>query len=109
VGSQPVNPGSGGRLDWSSGFYLGGYLAGAIVQYILMNNSGITVVSPTQITLQAPNVTITASTELTVTSPLAAFSDEVTIADDAVIGMSDYLEHTHTSESPGSPTSPPIV
>jgi hypothetical protein len=104
-----ANPGSARMWDWADGLYIGGYLNGVPNQYVQFNADGISVVSPTAVTLQAPQVTITASTGVTVTTPMATFSDEITVDDDAVIGMSDYLEHTHTSEAPGTPTSPPIV
>jgi hypothetical protein len=104
-----ANPGSARMWDWADGLYIGGYLNGVPNQYMQYNSTGIAVVSPTQILLQAPTIILDASTQVTVTTPTAAFSDEVTIDDDAVIGMSDYLEHTHTSEAPGTPTSPPIV
>jgi hypothetical protein len=112
-----TNPSSARTFDWADGLYLFGIFGTAnIVQYIVSNAAGLNLVSPQQITLQAPTVNIltqtlnaTATDQMSVTTPLAAFSDQVTVADDAVIGSSDYLQHTHTSESPGTPTSPPIV
>jgi hypothetical protein len=101
-GSQPVNPASAAQLDWSSGFYLGGWICGAIVQYLIMNASGITAVSPTAITLQAPTVTITASGQLAVNTPTAAFSDIVTVAGDEIVGSVDFLTHTHPGVQIGS-------
>jgi hypothetical protein len=43
------------------------------------------------------------------TTPLVAMSDELTVADDAVIGSKDYLTHVHSGvTSGGSDTGPPV-
>ena len=52
------NPGSGRRNSYSDGVYLGGVLNGAPAQYIQFQTSGITILSPTQITLQAPQIAL---------------------------------------------------
>lgn len=54
------NPGSRRRFDMADGLYLGGYLNAAPTSYVMMNDDGITIVDPTQITLQAPTITMTA-------------------------------------------------
>lgn len=50
-------PGSSRRFDAADGIYLGGVLNGTPTQYVQFNASGITVVSPTAIVLQAPTIT----------------------------------------------------
>jgi hypothetical protein len=56
-----ANPGSFRMFDWADGLYLGGFLNGTPQQYIQFSAGGITVVSPTKITLQAPTVEVDAS------------------------------------------------
>jgi hypothetical protein len=71
-----ANPGSGRRFDMADAMYIGGLLNGVPSQYVQFNTSGITIVSPTQVELQAPEVqivapvvVINASTSFSVTSP----------------------------------------
>jgi hypothetical protein len=54
-----ANPGSFRRFDWADGIYIGGVLNGVPSQYVQFNASGITIVSPTEITLQAPMIMLT--------------------------------------------------
>jgi hypothetical protein len=54
-----ANPGSARRYHYSDGLYVGGFLNGTPTQYIEFTSSGITVVSPTLVTIQAPSVTVT--------------------------------------------------
>lgn len=95
-------PASGRRFSFSDAMYLGGMLNGNPTQYVQFNESGITIVSPTAITLQAPtiklqgNVTQTDGT-ITAQTDVEAGPNNISLAN-----------HTHTSESPGSPTSPPL-
>jgi len=65
----PANPGSFRQFDWADGLYLGGVLNGTPEQYVQMSAAGISIVSPTQITLQAPTVNIQASSSVTINSP----------------------------------------
>ena len=65
----PANPGSGRRFSWSDGIYLGGILNTAPVQYIKLASGGVTVLSPTAVTLQSPANTVQGP--LTVTGSLA--------------------------------------
>lgn len=101
-----ANPGSFRSYDFADGLYLGGVLNGTPQQYIRFSSNGIELVSPQTITLQAPNIVIDGA--------LAQSGGDVTIAQKLtatgdVIGAGISLQHhTHTSEAPGSPTSPPI-
>lgn len=49
-----ANPGSFRRFDLSDGVYIGGILNGIPTQYIRFTETGVEVVSPTQINIQAP-------------------------------------------------------
>lgn len=53
-----ANPGSFRTHDFSDGMYLGGLLNGVPAQYIQFDADGISIVSPTAITVTAPAVTI---------------------------------------------------
>jgi len=72
-------PGSGRRFDMADGLYIGGFLNATPVQYIQFTADGINVVSPTKLTLTAPEVEINASTSFTVNAPQSTFSAMVTI------------------------------
>jgi hypothetical protein len=53
-----ANPGSNRRFDMADGLYLGGFLNGTPTQYVQFNTTGITVLSPTKITLHAPTTVV---------------------------------------------------
>ncbi|MEE2977542.1 MAG: oxidoreductase [Pseudomonadota bacterium] len=79
VNKAQANPGSKRIFDVADGLYLGGFLNGAPLQYVRFSAAGISVVSPTKLTLQAPLVEVDASTSFTVNSPQSTFSNAVTI------------------------------
>lgn len=64
-------PGSLRQLDMADGLYIGGFLNGTPTQYLqfLQAGAGVKLVSPTKVTVQAPEVDVTASTKVVVTSP----------------------------------------
>ena len=71
-----ANPGSLRRSDMADGVYLGGVLNAIPSQYVLFSDAGIKMVSPTNITLQAPEidlvapvVNINASSSATINTP----------------------------------------
>jgi len=71
-----ANPGSFRRNDMADGVYLGGILNAIPTQYAMFTDDGISIVSPTKITMQAseidlvaPVIDIQASTSVTVTTP----------------------------------------
>ena len=97
----PANPGSYRLFDWADGLYLGGFLNGVPTQYVQFNSGGMSLVSPTSITLQAPTVTITASSGVTVTSPTAAFSASVTAGTNFTSNGIDLVHHGHTGVTTG--------
>lgn len=53
-----ANPGSYRTFDWADGMYLGGLLNGVPTQYVAFAAGGITMHSPTKITIDAPVVEI---------------------------------------------------
>lgn len=82
-------------------------------------NFNINISTTGNITANAPNITANASTAMNITSPITTITGNVHITGDVqvdktltattdVIGGSKSLKnHTHTSSSPGSQTSPP--
>jgi hypothetical protein len=71
-----ANPGSFRRNDMADGVYLGGILNVVPTQYAMFTDDGISIVSPTKITMQAPEIDLVApvidmhaSTSVTVTTP----------------------------------------
>lgn len=92
------NPGSARQFNMSDGLYVGGVLNGVPVQYVAFSTDGITVVSPSNITLRAP--TIHFQGEVTGDSS-AVFSGDVTAA-----GISLH-DHTHGGVEPGGGDSGP--
>jgi hypothetical protein len=98
---QPQNPGSFRTFDWADGVYWGSFLGPLLpAQYVQVNTAGITVVSPTQITLQAPTITITASDALNMTATNSALlnSPANTISGGSTsIDGKPFLPHEHVN------------
>lgn len=55
-------PGSGRSYDMADGMYIGGLINGTPAQYVQFNASGITITSPSKVTVNAPDVEINAET-----------------------------------------------
>jgi hypothetical protein len=116
---QQANPGSNRKFSLSDGLYLGGLLNAAPSQYVQFASSGITIVSPQTITLQAANIVLNGAVaqsngNVTIDGALAQSGGDVTMAQkltvtEDVIGAGISLQnHTHISAASGSPTGPPI-
>lgn len=97
-----ANPGSGRQYDFSDALYLGGMLNGTPSQYVQFSTAGIKIVSPTAITLQAPQINLEGAVSQT--------DGTMSVETDLLAGSNHIssVDHIHTSESPGTPTSPPI-
>lgn len=108
----PAPPGSERKFDYADGLYIGGVLNGVPNQYVQFSAEGIKVLSPTKITLEAPQIDII--------GPVAQSNGDVTIADNLDVGdtataATDVLgggislkNHTHGGvQSGGSNTAPP--
>jgi hypothetical protein len=89
------NPGSHRRNDYADGLYIGGFLNGTPVQYVRFTDDGIIILSPKEITVTAPNVTVNASDQVTVNSPTAVCSGDVIAS-----GIS-LVHHVHGGVEPG--------
>lgn len=118
---QGVPPASGRQYSMADGIYLGGMLNSQPEQYVRFSSTGVEVVSPTKISLQAPDielvstgtVSIQATSSVSVDSPSNVISGAatsisggpVTISGGATIDGKSFLSHTHTGvQSGGSNT-----
>lgn len=72
-------PGSHRKYSFSDGMYLFGILNSAPTQYIQFTASGIVIHSPTAVTIQAPTVTVNASSAVNVTSPQTTINGALTV------------------------------
>lgn len=87
----PAQPGSRRRFDMADGLYIGGFLNGAPTQVIAFTAEGISVTSPTKVTITAPTVAVDG--DLTATGGITAGFGG---------GASVTLQH-HTHPANGSP------
>lgn len=90
----PVNPTCFGMFDWADGIYLGNIFGGIPTRYVQFTSSGISIVAPDEITIQAPTINIAGSTAVNITGGHTSIDGK------------PFLPHTHTSETPGTPTGP---
>lgn len=106
-GKRRANPGSFRHHNFADGIYIGGVLNGTPTRYVRFTDAGIFVVAPDVVTVQAPEVDVTATTKVSVQAPvidIGSASGTVTTIDGV-----PFLPHTHISEAPGDPTGPVIV
>jgi len=117
------NPGSWRAFDMADGIYFGGMLNGTPVQYLQFQDSGIRIVSPNKVTIDAPNVnietqtatvqsqisTVTADDSLTIDSPIVNMtgnlmvSGQVSDANGSMQSMRNRFDiHTHPGDSDGT-------
>lgn len=101
-------PGSARQFDMADGLYLGGFLNGQPEQYVQFNASGITVVSPTKVRVQAPTIELAGAVHQT--------NGDVTIAGnitlptgDVTAGSIGLKTHHHSGVQTGGGTSGPPV
>lgn len=65
----PAGPGSGRRASLPDGIYFGGMLNAIPTQYVLMDGTGINIVSPVKIKMTAPLIEMDATTSVTSNAP----------------------------------------
>jgi hypothetical protein len=82
------NPGSGRRFDHSDGMYVGGLLNGTPNQYVQFNATGISLTSPTKVTITAPEIDLVGN--VSTTGTLQNNSHDV------------GSTHKHTNTQPGA-------
>ncbi|KAG1258519.1 hypothetical protein G6F65_015550 [Rhizopus arrhizus] len=74
---QQSNPGSWRTHDMADGLYFGGLLNGTPVQYVQFTAGGINVVSPSKVTVQAPNIELNAAAQCALNSPVIVLNGTV--------------------------------
>lgn len=103
----PANPGSNRKYDWADALYIGGVLNGVPQQYVQFSADGITVTSPTKVTIKAPVLEIDASTSINVTTPTIN-GDLVTVGALKNNGHFVGSTHEHTNSGGTGIGGPPV-
>ena len=83
-------PGSNRKFDMSDMVYLMTMIGAAPTQYIQFNSSGITILSPTKVTINAPNVEVDASTACTINSPSIVLNGAVSQGSGSYAGNATF-------------------
>ena len=107
-------PGSYRTFSFSDAVYIGGMLNGTPIQFIKFDNSGIQVYSPTSILCEAPQITLKASSGITLDTPIVNATKDFVAANNvsdmggtkSMAGMrATYDSHTHpeTQSTTGTP------
>jgi len=97
---KQANPATFRTYDFSDGLYIGGVLNGVPTQYVQFDSDGITLVSPNQITLQAPTVAVQGN--LTVSGTTEGM-------DDGTFNGISVDSHVHSGvQTGGGDTGPPV-
>ena len=97
---QAAAPGSFRRFDMADGVYMGGFVNGSPNQYVqfLPNGAGINLVSPTEITAQAPQINLVGKVNQS--------GGTMTAAEDVLVGPSSLsvINHDHAGVTAGTGT-----
>lgn len=93
-----ANPNSHRKFDWADGLYFGGFLNGTPQQYVRFSADGLEVVSPSKVTIQAPNVELKG--QITLTGEVSA-SASIQAKKDVKAGLISLKEHTHAGVQSG--------
>lgn len=91
-----ANPGSWRSHDMADGLYVGGLLNGTPVQYVQFTAGGINVVSPSKVTIQAPNIELNAATQCALNSPQIVLNGTVQQGSGSFGGTSTWQGNMET-------------
>lgn len=94
-----ANPGSYRTHDFSDGLYIGGFLNAAPTQYVQFTSSGISLISPGTITLEAPNIVINGAVQQT--NGDVTMSQKLTVTQDVNGGGISLKNHVHGGVTTG--------
>lgn len=114
-----ATPGSARSFDMADGLYFGGVLNGTPAQYVQFTAGGINVVSPSKVTITAPQVEADAAESFTVNSPViflngnlaqgngstkypATLQGPLTVVNDVTAQGTSVHTHTHGGVQTGS-------
>jgi hypothetical protein len=102
-------PGTFRRNDPADGIFMPGTRNGVPTQYIQMNSDGITLVSPTKVIVQSPEIDLTATTKVAVSAPNMDFDGNVAITGTTLThnGVNVGSTHKHMVTSAPGITSVP--
>lgn len=104
-----ANPGSFRKFDWADGLYFGGLLNGVPAQYLRFHSGGITVVSPTKITLSAPNIEILGNVLMGVAGDVEVNGSVTVVGGDVEADGVSLKTHVHSGVTAGGAnTGPPV-
>lgn len=90
------NPGSWRSLDMADGLYFGGLLNAAPVQYVQFTAGGINVVSPSKVTVMAPNIELNASAQCALNAPQIVLNGTVRQGGGSLGGTSTWQGDMNT-------------
>jgi hypothetical protein len=93
---QQANPGSWRTHDMADGLYFGGMLNGVPVQYVQFTAGGINVVSPSKVTIQAPDIELNAATQCALNSPQIVLNGTVQQGSGSFGGTSTWQGNMET-------------
>lgn len=93
---QQANPGSWRTHDMADGLYFGGLLNGTPVQYVQFTAGGINVVSPSKVTIQAPNIELNAAAQCALNSPQIVLNGTVQQGSGSFGGTSTWQGNMET-------------
>lgn len=103
-------PGSFRQFDLADGLFVGGFLNGTPAQVIRFTDEGISIASPTAVRVEAPVVSVVATTSASVTAPTITLGAEAqTLGAFVTEAFQDLFNaHTHPAGSPntGTPNQP---
>lgn len=102
-----ANPASRRTFDWADGLYFGSFLGAAPTQDIQFNASGITISSPNAVTINAPNITITA-TNITLNGTVTINGNVATTGTLTNNGHAVGSTHLHTASGGTGLGGPPV-
>lgn len=91
-----ANPGSWRSHDMADGLYVGGLLNGTPVQYVQFTAGGINVVSPSKVTIQAPNIELNAAAQCALNSPQIVLNGTVQQGSGSFGGTSTWQGNMET-------------
>lgn len=106
----PTTPGSARRFDWADGIYLGGVLNAAPVQFLQMDETGVTLTAADGLP-----VTINAPGDLTINAATSTFNGDVvatgsvTSGPGSEFGGKAFDTHAHSGVTAGTANSGPPV
>lgn len=90
------NPGSWRSHDMADGLYFGGLLNGTPVQYVQFTAGGINVVSPSKVTVSAPDIELNASAQCALNSPQIVLNGTVRQGGGSLGGTSTWQGDMNT-------------